>query len=279
MSGKTSDKTHYGLDKIERYGWGLKDAPGELRYLHKEDLRVHPAYQRDVSTQKVLQIAAEWSWVACGAIVVGERGGDYWVIDGQHRVDGAKRRSDITTLPCIVFQTAGAKEEASSFLDINTGRRAVSAIGKFKAMLTAGDEAALAVHSTLEALGIRAVQTANKPRDLKSIAWAVRKAGEDLKKFETVMIAAAELCHDMPIPERLIEGLWYIQERLQCGIEDKRFNARLRAVGARGLVNAASKASAYFVRGGGRTWATGMMDEINKGLRNKFELRGDHEQQ
>lgn len=266
-------ETVKGVDKVKRYGWLTKDEPGTLKNLHKDVLQIHPAYQRDVIPAKVKEITANWSWVGAGAIVVGERSGEFWVIDGQHRVLAAKRRSDITHLPCVVFQTDGVKQEAVAFLDLNTGRKPVSSIGKFKAMLAAGDEAASIVHRVMEELGVTPKATANKGKELKSVAWAVRKAGEDARKFETVMRIASELSHDIPIQERLLDSLWYIDARLQGGITEKRFVDRLRAVGARRLIEAANKAAAYFVRGGAAIWATGMMEEINKGLRNKFALR------
>ena len=266
-------ETVKGVDKVKRYGWVTKDEPGALKNLHKDVLQIHPAYQRDVIPAKVKEITANWSWVGAGAIVVGERGGEFWVIDGQHRVLAAKRRSDITHLPCVVFQTDGVKQEAVAFLDLNTGRKPVSSIGKFKAMLAAGDEAASTVHRVMEELGVTPKATANKGKELKSVAWAVRRAGEDAEKFEIVMRMASELSHDIPIQERLLDGLWYINDRMRGGISDKRFSDRLRAVGARRLIDAANKAAAYFVKGGANVWETGMMDEINKGLRNKFALR------
>lgn len=47
---------------------------------------------------------------------------------------------------------------------------------------------------------------------------------------------------------------------------------RLKAIGAPRLVEGANKASAFFVRGGAQVWARGMLEEINKGLRNRFEM-------
>lgn len=268
-------ETVKGVDKTKRYGWVTKDQPGELRSLHKDVLQIHPAYQRDLIASKVKEITANWSWVAAGAIVVGERGGEFWVIDGQHRAQAAKRRSDITHLPCVVFQTEGVKQEAIAFLDLNTGRKPVTSLGKFKAMIAAGDEAACMAHKILESLGVTPKATANKGKELKSVAWAIKKAGEDAVKFELVMRIAAELSHDIPISERLLDGLWYINERMDGGIEQKRFHDRVCQIGARKLVEAANKAAAYFVSGGAKVWATGMLDEINKGLRNKFALRAN----
>lgn len=274
----TISETVNGLDKIKRYRWITKDQPGDLKNLHKSVLQIHPAYQRDVIKTKVREIAAQWSWVGAGAIVVGQRNGEFWVIDGQHRVLAAKQRSDITHLPCVVFQTDGIKQEAIAFLDLNAGRKPVSSIGKFKAMLAAGDEAAMIVHKVFNEIGVTIAATPSKGKELKSMAWAVRKAGEDAQKFEIVMTVAAELSHSIPIKEKLLDGLWYINEKVPGGILENRINDRIRAIGAARLIEAANKASAYFVRGGARIWGTGMMEEINKGLRNKFVLRGDQDE-
>ena len=260
------------IDKVARYGWEIKDEPGQLRKLHKDCLQIHPAYQRDALASKIKEITANWSWVACGAIVVGERGGEFWVIDGQHRVLSAKRRSDITHLPCIVFETDGVKQEAIAFLDLNTGRKPVSSIGKFKAMLASEDAAAMIVHETLARLGVEPKATANGPGQIKSVAWMVRRAGENRERFEAVLSLAAQISTDAPIKEMLLDGLWYIDERLDGGIKQKRFTDRCRQLGASRLIDGAKRAAAYFVKGGAAVFAQGIMQEVNGGLRNKFVM-------
>ena len=98
--------------KIDRYKWTVKDETGEIRQLNKSVLKVDHEYQRNASERKVLALANSWSWVACGAIVVGQRDSTYWVIDGQHRVLAARRRADIEMLPCLIFQSDGVASEA-----------------------------------------------------------------------------------------------------------------------------------------------------------------------
>lgn len=265
-------ETSNGVNKTSRYGWTTKDEPGELKNIHKNSLKIHPDYQRDAIPSKIKEITSNWSWIAAGAVIVGERNGELWVIDGQHRVLAAKRRSDISHLPCLVFKTNSIKQEAIGFLDLNTGRKPVSSIAKFKAMIAAGDEAACIVQKTLDSLGVTPKATANKAKEIKSIAWAVKRAGENPQKFELVMRIATELSHDVPLQERLLDGLWYINERIDGGIEQKRIYDRLKAVGARRLLDAASKAAAYYVRGGAAVWAAGMIEELNRGLQKRFVL-------
>lgn len=275
ISSSHNTDNHQGVDKIKRYGWEIKDGIGELKFLHKDVLQIHPAYQREAMMRKVIEIASCWSWVGAGAIVVGERTGEFWVIDGQHRVLAAKRRSDITQLPCVVFKTEGIKQEAIAFLDLNAGRKPVTSIGKFKAMIAAGDEHACAVKNILDAYGVSIKKTAFKPGEFKAVSWAIKRAKEDVDKFDLIVSVALELSTDIYLQEMLLDGLWYINENVPNGISDKRLYDRLLAIGARRLIESAKKASAYFVKGGSKVWAIGMIEEVNKGLRNKFSLRED----
>jgi hypothetical protein len=262
--------------KVERYKWTTKDEPGTFVQLNKGDLQVHPEYQRSANSKKVLQIASEWSWVSCGAIIIGERSGEYWVIDGQHRVLAAKKRSDIKKLPCLVFMTTGVVEEAKGFLAVNTGRGAVSAFDRFKALVTSGDEAAIAVENLFSRLNVNMTPGgAMKPLDFASIGWALSKAGGNRASFETVMTLAAEVCKDVaPLHEKLVSGLYYLHfAHKQGGLNEKNLRNRIISVGPGRLLEGASRAAAYYTKGGAKIWAQGMMDEINKGLHTKFDIK------
>lgn len=270
--------TAKGVDKVKRYGWSVQDAPGEMRLLHKDMLQIHPAYQRDLVLQKVSEISAAWSWVALGALVVGERGGEFWVIDGQHRAAAAKRRSDITHLPCVVFKTTDVKQEARGFLTIQTMRKPVTAVAKQKAMVTAGDEVAGFVQQTVETLGLQIRLSAGKAGELKCVGWCLKRAADDRETFVKVLRLGAALCtqDNMPVAERVLEGLWVLNDKCGSGLADPRFVKRLHERGGRVLLDAANKAAAYYSSGGGRIWAQGMLGELNKGLqeRRRFTMDG-----
>lgn len=269
--------TCQGIEKTKRYGWITKDEPGTLQMLNKSVLMVHPAYQRDLIERKALDIAAAWSWVGCGALVVGRRCGELWVIDGQHRLMAAKRRSDITLLPCLVFDTEDIKQEARGFIDLNTGRKPINAFARQKALLSAGDEVAAFVQKTCDALNLTMKRNPSKAGDLRAVAWCVKRASENANAFVQVLTLAHELSQadGMPIPERLLDGLWLLNQRVEGGLENRRMNKRLREKGARTLLDAANRAAVFYVAGGGLVWAKGILAELNKGLQNKFVMDGE----
>lgn len=269
-----STHKHQTIDTVTRYGWKLKDQPGKLKMLHKDALSIDADYQRDALTEKVRQIAANWSWLSLGALVVGERDGQYFVIDGQHRLLAAKKRTDIKELPCVVFETADVKTEARGFLDLNTGRKPVSAFGKQKALVAAGDELASFVHNTCKELGIEVVSSAHAGKQLRCISLCIRRAGENRAAFSRVLRVAAGLSmqDNVPITDKLLDGLLYIHMNCGQGLDDKRLVKRLYEKGTVALLEAAHRAAVFYTRGGAKVWATGMLEEINKNLRNKFTM-------
>ena len=200
------------------------------------------------------------------------------MIDGQHRAAAAKRRSDITHLPCVVFKTADVKQEARGFLTIQTMRKPVTAVAKQKAMVTAGDEVAGFVQQTVETLGLQIRPTAGKAGELKCVGWCLRRAVDDRETFVKVLRLGAALCtqDNMPVAERVLEGLWVLNDKCGSGLADPRFVKRLHERGGRVLLDAANKAAAYYSSGGGRIWAQGMLGELNKGLqeRRRFTMDG-----
>lgn len=260
-------------DKVKRYGWTIKDAPGKFMIINKNELKVDDSYQREIKTSKVLSIASEWSWVGAGAISVVKRGNSYWAVDGNHRVEAAKKRGDITHLPCMVFECESIKEEAEAFLKSNINRKPVTALEKFKAMTVSGDNYAIMVNEVLNSLGITLKGTSAKAGEMKSISWALKKCKENPVKFVEVMELASKLCHDMPIPEILLGALWHLNNNIDGGLQNKKFVLRIEQTGARALIEGAKKAAAYFVQGGEKVWATGALNEINKNLRNKYVMK------
>lgn len=268
-------ETVRGFDKKERYSWTTKDAPGQFVLIDKNALRINDAYQRDANTAKIVQITKEWSWIACGAIIVASRSGEYWVIDGQHRVMSAIRRSDISAMPCLVFETQDVKEEAIGFLSANTNRKPISAIGKQKALVACGDPVAVMVQRTFLELGVKLKKCANHPNELQCVSWCMKAAAKNATLFREVLklVSECSIASGDGIHERVLAGLFYIAENSESVTLEKRMVDRIKMKGIASLRKSAIKASAYYAAGGAKIWANGILDELNKGLQNRFELK------
>lgn len=261
------------ISKVERYNWKLQDKPGVQRMVKKGDLHVDHTYQRNANETKLMAIARDWSWIACGSIVVADREGVLFVVDGQHRVLAARKRGDITDLPCLVFKTHEARQEAKGFLAAQTLRKPITSVEKFRALVTIEDPAALVVQDLLASAG-KTPGEGVSTGTVKCVGILVSLARDDataLRKIWPLIVAVSE---GQQIHQRVVEGLAYISKRMPDGtsLMDKEWQKRVLKVGGVGLLTAAAKAAAYYARGGPKVWATGMIEAINKGHRNLLEL-------
>jgi hypothetical protein len=68
--------------------------------------------------------------------------GGLFILDGQHRWEGAKQRGDIAHLPCVILSACDHAAEAETFVALNTKRQKLGQTDLFNAMLAAGDETA-----------------------------------------------------------------------------------------------------------------------------------------
>lgn len=266
-------------DKIEYYDWKLLDQPGELRMLSKRLLRVDEQYQRDANEKKVKEIARAWSWLACGAVLVAEREGLYFVYDGQHRVDAALRRSDIENLPCVVFQTAGAKEEAEAFLRANKNRKPLNGLAKYRAAAAAGHPAALLVQQLISGVG-RTPSEVSSGTTVRCLALMMLHAERQPDVLKRVWPLIAEVCAGNPTHERVMDGLLYIENHLPQGesLLDREWRKRVLRVSYDGLLGAANRFAAAYAKGGAKVWGLGMIEAMNKGCRTRMKLVGGEEE-
>ena len=125
----------------------IKNNPPSLEWIAVDRPQVDPAYQRATDGPKSRRIISGmvkcWDWSLCQPLVVARRtDGSLFVVDGQHRRDGAKERGDIPHLPCVVLSTVDQATEAATFVALNTERQRLSQAELFFGMLAAGDDAA-----------------------------------------------------------------------------------------------------------------------------------------
>jgi Family of unknown function (DUF6551) len=259
--------------KLEHGKWAMVDRPGVIMDVDKQELSVDEAYQRAPAQRKVEEMAKRWSWIACGVIIVADRGKIFHVIDGQHRVLAAMRRDDVTTLPCLVFPTESIEQEAQGFLDSNTTQRRLTGFDRYGALLITKDPAALLVQKLCAATG-REVSKWQSPRTVRCVATMLRFAGNQPAVFTRVWPLVHELHHGISVSDRVLCGLVYIESHLPEGqsLSQPRWKARILRLGYNEISDGIAKATAYYRRGGERIWARGVLDTINRGLQHRLVL-------
>lgn len=154
------------MDAVRREGHETKtDAepsfrdPGplpDLDWIDKNLIDVDPTYQRGLDENRVLKILDWFTWKSFGALTLAKaENGRYHAIDGQHRLEAAKRHPNVTLLPCTIIEADGTVGEAETFVTVNANRKNVSPLEMFWAEIAAGDEDALNVRQVCERAGVR----------------------------------------------------------------------------------------------------------------------------
>lgn len=159
--------------------------PPSLEWVPVERLSVDPAYQRTMDGSKsrklVTGMVREWDWRQCQPLIVTRReDGRLLVLDGQHRLEGARQREDIPHLPCFVAASMGVEAEAMVFVKLNTQRQRLSQVEIFAGMVAAGDPIAIGVANLMEETGWRLARHTNtafyEPGELGCAPMLAREA-------------------------------------------------------------------------------------------------------
>jgi hypothetical protein len=114
-------------------------------------------YQRNLRPVRVKKLARNFDPRLCGVLLVTERNGNIYLIDGQHRAAAAiaAGRNDVP-IPCLVVDASTYEEEAELFIAANNRSTTVPVTtGEiFHARVEAGDPTAIEVLRIAEEVGL-----------------------------------------------------------------------------------------------------------------------------
>lgn len=128
-----------------------------LEWMAPADLSIDQEYQRDLSPASVAlirRIVAEWDWRKFKPPIVAWTEEAFEVIDGQHTAIAAASHPLIDKIPVVLVEAPDQADRARAFIGQNTGHLTVTAMQKYFARVTAGDEDALTVKQVCERAGI-----------------------------------------------------------------------------------------------------------------------------
>ncbi len=143
-----------------------KKDPGplpEMKWLPKTAFVVDHHYQRSAESDRSRAVIGRiaqnfmWSRFQPPTVTPGPKG-TYIVIDGQHRVKAALRRTDIDRLPAYIVPNLSLQDQATNFVAINRDRVALHALQLHHALLAMGDKEALRIKEVCDEAGISIVR-------------------------------------------------------------------------------------------------------------------------
>ncbi len=279
MKNDSPELCHNGtMSKIDRYGWVRPNSIGELSWVDKRVLMVDHKYQRDPIEGKVREIAANFSWPAFGVVLVARRpDGSLWVVDAQHRHAAVMRRADIKDVPCIIFDMPEVATEAKHFDEVNSNRRPLTGVEKHKSNVVKGDRVAAIVDELATHSG-RKIGSESSGGAIRCVRRLRSLIEQDEKCVRRIWPTIVRASHGAPMYETVVGGLFYIERRaVDASLSDKRWSQRVCEIGFDELNTAAIAGAAFFKKGSLNSWAAGILERLNKGLREsaKLKLAGD----
>lgn len=133
--------------KINREQWGVEI------FLSVDLLRVDRNTQRELRENHIKMIVKEFNVVDFGRIIISKRNdGNYYIIDGQHRVEAVKRL-EIKEVPCILIKNKTDIEDAGTFLAINKNTEKIKGLEEYRIGLKAENKDWVRVDEILKYAG------------------------------------------------------------------------------------------------------------------------------
>lgn len=164
----------------------IMDIKPDLKWLKLHELYIPVKYQRalegSASLRNIDHIQKNFNWAEFGTLLVCKTKKDndkYAVVDGQHRLRGAELRDDVTEVPCVIISPREMKEQALTFININTRRAPLTSLQHHRAALIANDQTALEIDRICKEAEVMipsyALLTHQLPPDQMQSAGALRK--------------------------------------------------------------------------------------------------------
>ena len=174
----------------------------QLQWIKIADLVVDDSYQRPLESQtsrkSVRRIAEVFDWRRFAPVIVSPvPGGQYAIIDGQHRTTAAALRG-IDQVPCNVV-LADQAEQAIAFQAINGQVTQVSRHQIYKARIAGGDPKAMRIKTVTEAAGVQvlfsnrqsSMMEPHQTLALESITRAIDDYGDTVVRLALRSIVAS----------------------------------------------------------------------------------------
>lgn len=173
----------------------------ELRQVPLAAIKVDHEYQRDVSSNWIHE-HLPFDPRKAGAVVLSDRTGGPFCIDGQHRLALA-RESGLSHINAYVIDGLAKADEARLFVQYQRERRNLTSFALFRAEQVAGDPETLAMIRVVNVAGFRLAKSAGPLHitAIDAIRYIHRYGGDDL------------LARTL----ELVKRLWFEEEKALSG--------------------------------------------------------------
>lgn len=135
----------------------MQEFDGNFALVDPAEIHFDRKYQRDQNWPLITTIGQNPIWPAFGVVICAKREyakGLLYALDGQQRLTGVmSAENPPAQVPVVWFPVKTVAEEATLFDVINTNRKAVAALQKFKARVTAENPVYTRIAAAIERAG------------------------------------------------------------------------------------------------------------------------------
>lgn len=215
-----------------------------LRWVPLDKVRVNPLAQRDLNQARVDKLVAEFDPEQLGAPTVNARGGHFYVIDGQHRMEALKTWLgddwEKQQAQCFCYEGLSEEEEAEIFLKLND-TLAVNAYAKFKVAVQAGRPEESDINRIVQQCGLRVSQDKSNG-SVSAVGTLVRVyKRSDPTTLARSLLIVRDAYGDAGLEAVVIDGISLVCQRYNGQLDDQALVTRLSRAhaGVAGLLNKA----------------------------------------
>jgi hypothetical protein len=265
MTGKTGDENGTLATRIER--------AARLRWVPLTQMRVNPLAQRELRPARVSRLAAEFDVEQMGTPTVSYRGGWYYLIDGQHRIEALKvwlGAWEDQQVQCWCYEGLTEADESEVFLKLND-TLAVRCFDRFKVAIQAGRTTEADIDRIVRALGLRI--SANRGNGGISAAGTLARvyARGGPKVLSRALRIIRDAYGDVGLDGPVIDGIGLLCQRYDGQLPDQLAVERLSSAhgGVSGLVSRAGHLRQQTGDAQAQCVAAAAVEAINRGAGGK----------
>lgn len=254
---------------------------GEFQKISKYTL-TRSNFQRELNEKYAKKLAKtydDFSWEKFGTLSISKRiwqGDALSLMDGQHRWFLAMGFEEIITLPCMIYQTNSEEEEARIWYEISQSSRKPTWYDKWHVLLAMNDKATLFGQKLIDQSGRKVGKSsAGGSKTVTCLSSMHLRALTMPKILEEVwMPIIIPLCKGDKIPQRINEGICYLQANLASGesLLDEKWKKRIFDIGLNDLKKETYNAGERFGVHNAKSWAKGILERLNRGVKEKNQL-------
>jgi len=247
--------------------------PSKIRPVPIGKMRIPPALvtQREFRKAHGDRLASELDLDKLGYPIINLRDGNYWVVDGQHRVYALKQNgfdgNDV--LDCEVYEDLTDAEMAELFLG-RDARRAISPYDKFHVACTAGRQRESDVRRTVEANGLKIGRTKEDHTigAIGALCKVYDRSGPVVLGQTVRTLKSAFAGDPLSFGPELIEGIGLVFNRYNGKTNERELAARLAAMpgGVRAVIRRSESQRDRTGNQKTQCVAATVVDIYNKGL-------------